>query len=64
MPDDPTIAAPSQGESRARQIFLAADPKTQILIRAILAEEREVQHLQRRPDIHRNILDILKREVQ
>lgn len=43
---------------------MAADPTTQDLIKEILQQEREVQHLRRRPDIHKNILDILKRTVQ
>jgi hypothetical protein len=64
MPDDPPPPQPAQGESRARQIFLSASPVTQTLIRSVLAEEREVQHLLRRPEIHRNILEHVKQEVK
>jgi hypothetical protein len=55
---------PSPTANPAREIFNAADAMTKELIKAVLQQEREVQHLKRRPDIHKNILDILKRTVQ
>ncbi|MEY4483415.1 MAG: hypothetical protein RL693_867 [Verrucomicrobiota bacterium] len=62
----PEPAAPptSATANPAKEIYLATDSTTQELIKAILQQEREVQHLKRRPDIHKNILDILKRTVQ
>ena len=62
----PEPAAPptSATANPAKEIFTAADSTTQDLIKLILLQEREVQHLRRRPDIHKNILDTLKRSVQ
>ena len=60
----PSAQATSATASPAKEIYLATDSTTQELIKAILQQEREVQHLKRRPDIHKNILDILKRTVQ
>ncbi len=62
---DPTVPVPTSDTGpSAKEIFNSADATTQELIKAILVEEREVQHLRRRPDIHRNILDTLKRTVK
>jgi hypothetical protein len=64
MPE-PLAPTPSPpGGLSAKDIFNAADHVTQELIKAILEEEREVQHLKTRPGIHVKILDILKRTVQ
>lgn len=61
---EPVITPPSPTANPAREIFNTADATTKELIKAVLQQEREVQHLKRRPDIHKNILDILKRTVQ
>ncbi len=63
MPEPAAPAIPATANP-AKEIYLATDSTTQELIKAILQQEREVQHLKRRPDIHINILDILKRTVQ
>lgn len=63
MPE-PQASPKASSPNPAREIYMAADPTTQDLIKEILQQEREVQHLRRRPDIHKNILDILKRTVQ
>lgn len=64
MPDNPDLPDSSVDERSARDLFQAADDTTKELIRQILSKQREVQHLRRRPDIHRDILDIIKRTVQ
>ena len=48
----------------ARKRFLAAPEHLQKLVREILEEERKVQHKQRRPNIHQNIYDHVKRVVK
>lgn len=63
MPE-PEVPKKASSPNPARDIYMAADATTQDLIKEILQQEREVQHLRRRPDIHKNILDILKRTVQ
>ena len=50
--------------SRAIQIFGSATDEQQKLIKQILSDEREVQHLQRRPDIHANIYDHVRRLIK
>jgi hypothetical protein len=57
-------ATPTPTINPAREIVETTDATTKELIKAVLFQEREVQHLKRRPDIHKNILDILKRTVQ
>jgi septum formation topological specificity factor MinE len=51
------------GTASSRDIFQAADETTQEIIKQVLAKEREVQHLRRRPDIHKDILAIIKRTI-
>lgn len=48
----------------AQEIFKAAPPAYQTLIRDILKEERDVMHLKRRSDIHTRIYDHVKRVIK
>jgi hypothetical protein len=48
----------------ARALFQAASPEVQTLIREILREERDVQHLSRRSDIHARIYDHVRRLIK
>ena len=50
--------------TRAQEIFKCADPNYQTLIRDILKDERELMHLQRRPEIHQKIYDHIKRVIK
>jgi septum formation topological specificity factor MinE len=50
--------------NRAKEIFAEAPEVCRDLIKLILQEERDVQHLQRRAAIHKEILDIIRRTVQ
>lgn len=48
----------------AKEIFSSATPEVQTLIREILREERDVQHLSRRSDIHARIYDHVRRLIK
>jgi len=48
----------------ARSIFMRASPAIQDLIRSILREERDVQHLSRRSDIHARIYEHIRRLIK
>lgn len=50
--------------SNARELFKSADPEIQGVIREILREERDVQHLQRRSDIHNRIYEHIRRLIK
>lgn len=50
--------------TRAQEIFKAATPEYQTLIRDILKEERDVMHLKRRSDIHQRIYEHVKRVIK
>ncbi len=50
-------------ETRSLQIFKAADPTTQSLIKALLNVERGVMHMKRRDDIHKDLGQIVKTHV-
>jgi hypothetical protein len=50
--------------TRAQEIFKAALPEYQTLIRDILKEERDVMHLKRRSDIHTRLYDHIKRVIK
>jgi len=52
------------GGETARNIFKSAPEELQKLVREILEEERKVQHKQRRPNIHQNIYDHVKRVIK
>lgn len=44
--------------------FLKASEEIRDLIKSILQEERQVMHMKTRPDIHKNILQHVKRLIQ
>jgi hypothetical protein len=50
--------------TRAQEIFKAASPEYQTLIREILKDEREVMHLKRRNDIHQRLFEHVKRVIK
>jgi len=50
-------------ETRSQQIFKAANPTTQKLIKALLNAERGVMHMKRRDDIHKDLAQIVKTNV-
>jgi vacuolar-type H+-ATPase subunit H len=52
------------GATRAQQIFKDAPEELQKLIKDVLAEERKVMHKERRPNIHQNIYDHVKRLIR
>jgi vacuolar-type H+-ATPase subunit H len=60
----PEETKPPAKPSRARQIFSEAPEDLQKLIKDILAEERKVMHKERRPNIHQNIYDHVKRLIR
>lgn len=51
-------------ETRSRLEFQQAPEEIRELIKAVLQEERLVMHMRTRPDIHKNILQHVKRLVQ
>lgn len=51
-------------QSRAKEIFTSVRPEVQTLIREVLREERDVQHLTRRSDIHARIYDHIRRLIK
>ena len=57
----PEETRPPAASTRAQQIFKEAPEEQQKLIKDILAEERKVMHKERRPNIHQNIYDHVKR---
>lgn len=61
MSEEPSRA---QVEEKAKTIFQNAKPEYQELIRAILSEERQVMHLQKRNHIHNRIYDHIKRVIK
>ncbi len=65
MTDNRKSTAPAAGpSSRVIQIFQSASEEHQKLIREILKEEREVQHMTRRSDIHNKIYDHVRRLIK
>lgn len=59
------IETATDGEARrALSVFRAAPAEHQNLIREVLREERDVQHLQRRSDIHARIYDHIRRLIK
>ena len=50
--------------TRAQEVFRAASPQYQDLIREILKEERDVMHLKRRSDIHQRLYEHVKRVIK
>lgn len=58
-----TNQAPGPSE-RVKGIFESASKEHQELIRLILKEERDVQHMSRRSDIHNKIYDHVRRLIK
>ena len=52
------------GETGSRDEFQKAPEEIRELIKSVLQEERQVMHMRTRPDIHKNILQHVKRLVQ
>lgn len=50
--------------TQAQEIFKAAIPEYQTLIRDILKDERDVMHLTRRSDIHQRLYDHIRRVIK
>lgn len=55
---------PEHKLTRAQELFKAAKPEYQTLIRDALKEERDVMHLKRRSDIHQRLYDHIKRIIK
>jgi hypothetical protein len=60
----PNHEQPAPSPTRAQQIFKAAREEIQMLIRRVLQEEREVQHLRRRSDIHQRLYEHVRRLIR
>jgi hypothetical protein len=52
------------GETRSREEFQKAPEEIRELIKSVLQEERQVMHMRTRPDIHKNILQHVKRLIK
>ena len=61
MPKENQAPGPSD---RVKGIFQSASEEHQKLIRDSLGEEREVQHMSRRSDIHNKIYDHVRRLIK
>lgn len=61
MPETNKAPGPSE---RVKSIFQSASEEHQKLIREILKEERDVQHMARRLDIHNKIYDHVRRLIK
>lgn len=57
------VKAPA-GETKSRLEYAKAPEEIRELIKSVLQEERLVMHMKTRPDIHKNILQHVKRLVQ
>ncbi len=51
-------------QATAKQAFSKASPAHQDLIREVLREERDVQHLKRRADIHTRLYEHVRRLIK
>ena len=61
----PPTTAPAAGpSSKVREIFKSASEENRNLIRDILKEERDVQHMTRRNEIHSKIYDHVRRLIK
>ncbi len=58
-----TAVRQTAGETKSRDEFMKAPDEIRELIKAVLQEERQVMHMKTRPDIHKNILQHVKRLV-
>lgn len=61
MPEPQNTASATTG---SKEHFAKASEDVQHLIKCILQEERQVMHMRRRDDIHKNILEHVKRLVK
>ena len=61
MPETNQAPGPSD---RVKGIFQSASEAHQKLIREILKDERDVQHMSRRSDIHNKIYDHVRRLIK
>lgn len=61
MPETNQAPGPSE---RVKAIFQSASEEHRELIKAILKEERDVQHMLRRSDIHNKIYDHVRRLIK
>lgn len=61
MPETSKAPGPSE---RVKAIFQSASEEHQKLIREILEEERDVQHMQTRHGIHNKIYDHVRRLIK
>jgi hypothetical protein len=59
-----SLEANARKLTRAQEIFKGAKSEYQILNRDILKDERDLMHLQRRPEIHQKIYDHIKRVIK
>jgi hypothetical protein len=59
-----SVQKQTSGETRSREEFQKAPEVIQELVKAVLQEERQVMHMRTRPDIHKNILQHVKRLIQ
>jgi len=57
------MSTPAFTETKSQQIFKTADATTQTLIKALLNTERNVMHMKRRDDIHKDLVQIVKTQV-
>jgi hypothetical protein len=64
MTSTPDTTEPTKKLSRAQEIFKAAPPEYQSLIRDVLKDEREVMHLKKRPEIHQKIYNHIRRVIK
>lgn len=56
--------SPNIQYTRAQKVFKDSPEDMKKLIKTVLEEERKVMHKQRRPNIHQNIYDHVKRIVR
>lgn len=59
------MTAPKQTapETKSREEFQKAPEEIRELVKAVLQEERQVMHMKTRPEIHKNILQHVKRLI-
>ena len=49
---------------RSKEIFLSASDEIQELIKDVLSQEREVQHMKNRSKIHINLYDLVRKKIK
>ena len=63
MPEPTPQEVPQPPEPEAKRIFREAPEPYRELIKKIIKEEREVMHMERRPEIHKTIYNLVKRNI-